>query len=360
MTRNGGRHLLEAVTLCASILTRYKRSNMKLDEAEVRALRELSEKYQELLGEGPNVIGVHSNVPRNQPSVTDMVSPYESPVESIVRFAEKTINLQKPVTTVLEIMNDHLSYVLRAKNTHTFYVDPVNGLLYDPIHGVAAAVDESSPIGKAMVTGERLTVAGTLYLPLIYEGAHIGCVQSPCGRADYHSSTLLDSSLRIMCAALKNIIEAEKLNWNKEKAEAMLQMATQLARDNLEETVLASSIMNTVKSLTESARCSLFLVKDDMLEAHFEDGNVVTMPRGAGIAGYVAQTGETVNIPDAYADDRFNREVDKATGYRTKTILCMPVMYEGAIVAVAQLINKLDLTTESGLRLPRVLESGMR
>ncbi|CCD13013.1 unnamed protein product [Trypanosoma congolense IL3000] len=112
--------------------------------------------------------------------------------------------------------------------------------------------------------------------------------------------------------------------------------------------------MNTVKSLTESARCSLFLVKDDMLEAHFEDGNVVTMPRGAGIAGYVAQTGETVNIPDAYADDRFNREVDKATGYRTKTILCMPVMYEGAIVAVAQLINKLDLTTESGLRLPRV------
>ncbi|ESL06854.1 cAMP-specific phosphodiesterase [Trypanosoma rangeli SC58] len=111
--------------------------------------------------------------------------------------------------------------------------------------------------------------------------------------------------------------------------------------------------MNTAKALTESDRCSIFLVKEETLEAHFEDGNIVIIPIDAGIAGFVAQTGEIVNIPDAYADDRFNREVDKATGYRTKTILCMPVTYEGSIVAVAQLINKLDMVTEGGLRLPR-------
>ncbi|EAN76578.1 cAMP-specific phosphodiesterase [Trypanosoma brucei brucei TREU927] len=354
MTHNGGRHLLEAVTLCGSILTRYKRSNMKLDEAEVRALKELFEKYQDILVDGSPGLPTHASGPMIQPPVTNMVAPYDSPTDTIVKFVEGTINLQRPIVEVLHVMNEHLSLVLRAKNTHVFYVDPVNNLLYDPIHGVAAALDESSPIGKAIVSGERLNVAGTLYIPIISEGMPLGCVLSPCGRADYHASTMLESSLRVISTSLKNIIQAEKLNWNKEKAEAMLRMATQLARDNLEETVLASSIMNTVKSLTESARCSLFLVRGDVLEAHFEDGNVVTIPRGAGIAGYVAQTGETVNIVDAYADDRFNREVDKATGYRTKTILCMPVMYEGTIVAVAQLINKLDLTTESGLRLPRV------
>lgn len=71
----------------------------------------------------------------------------------------------------------------------------------------------------------------------------------------------------------------------------------------------------------------------------------MNIPSGVGIAGYVARTGKVVNIPNAYEDERFNRDVDKATGYHTKTILCLPVMYEGNIVAVAQLINKLDLVT---------------
>ena len=49
----------------------------------------------------------------------------------------------------------------------------------------------------------------------------------------------------------------------------------------------------------------------------------------------------TVNIPDAYADARFNREVDKRTGYRTRSILCVPIPDSaGNTVAVAQLLNK--------------------
>ena len=44
-----------------------------------------------------------------------------------------------------------------------------------------------------------------------------------------------------------------------------------------------------------------------------------------GIAGYVAQTGEVLNIIDCYQDHRFNREIDEKTGYKTKTILCMPI-----------------------------------
>lgn len=45
-----------------------------------------------------------------------------------------------------------------------------------------------------------------------------------------------------------------------------------------------------------------------------------------GIAGYVATTCSTLNIRDAYKDQRFNPEVDKKTGFRTKSILCMPIM----------------------------------
>ena len=57
--------------------------------------------------------------------------------------------------------------------------------------------------------------------------------------------------------------------------------------------------------------------------------------------GRVFTTGEVINIKDAYADDRFNQEVDRRTGYRTKTILCMPVLNKaGVVIGVIQVLNK--------------------
>jgi putative ABC transport system ATP-binding protein len=61
----------------------------------------------------------------------------------------------------------------------------------------------------------------------------------------------------------------------------------------------------------------------------------------SGIAGRVAFTGETLNVPDAYAHPDFNADIDKATGYRTRSILCMPIHdRRKEVFAVAQLLNK--------------------
>lgn len=69
----------------------------------------------------------------------------------------------------------------------------------------------------------------------------------------------------------------------------------------------------------------------------------IRLPLGKGIAGYVAQTGEVVNIPDAYSDPRFNPEIDKQSGYRTKNILCAPMRNkDGKTIGVFQLLNKMD------------------
>ena len=69
----------------------------------------------------------------------------------------------------------------------------------------------------------------------------------------------------------------------------------------------------------------------------------IRLPIGKGVAGYVAATGDTLNIPDAYLDARFNPAVDKRTGYHTKTILCMPMKNkDGKIIGVFQLLNKRD------------------
>ncbi len=67
----------------------------------------------------------------------------------------------------------------------------------------------------------------------------------------------------------------------------------------------------------------------------------IHMPLGKGIAGYVGATGDTLNIPNAYFDPRFNPEFDRQTGYRTESILCMPMRNKaGKIIGVFQLLNK--------------------
>ena len=64
---------------------------------------------------------------------------------------------------------------------------------------------------------------------------------------------------------------------------------------------------------------------------------------GSGIAGAVAQSGEAINIADAYTDPRFNQDVDRQSGFRTQSILSLPVKNQhGEVFAVAQLLNRKD------------------
>ncbi|XP_058124704.1 dual 3',5'-cyclic-AMP and -GMP phosphodiesterase 11-like [Anopheles coustani] len=94
---------------------------------------------------------------------------------------------------------------------------------------------------------------------------------------------------------------------------------------------------NTKKCLVSK----LFDVCSNSTLAEMEQQDEVKVAWGTGIAGHVAESGEPVNIPDAYQDDRFNREIDVQTGYRTKALLCMPIKdASGDVVGVAQVINK--------------------
>jgi phosphoserine phosphatase len=69
--------------------------------------------------------------------------------------------------------------------------------------------------------------------------------------------------------------------------------------------------------------------------------SVIRIPMGAGIAGAAATSKRIINIPDAYADERFNRSVDQRTGYRTRTILAIPLLdHDGVMVGVAQVLNR--------------------
>jgi len=70
---------------------------------------------------------------------------------------------------------------------------------------------------------------------------------------------------------------------------------------------------------------------------------MIRIPANKGIAGAAATGREIVNIQDAYADARFNRAVDLATGFRTRTILAIPLIdHERNLIGVAQVLNKVE------------------
>ena len=112
-------------------------------------------------------------------------------------------------------------------------------------------------------------------------------------------------------------------------------------------------LLEVIKTQTEEAldadRCTVFLYDIDKNElwskvaTGLDTVEEIRFPAHLGLAGYVAKTGEVLNIKDAYADPRFNPEIDRRTGYKTNNILCMPMRNRQMdIIGVFQVLNKAD------------------
>uniref|UniRef100_A0A672QQ95 3',5'-cyclic-GMP phosphodiesterase n=1 Tax=Sinocyclocheilus grahami TaxID=75366 RepID=A0A672QQ95_SINGR len=139
--------------------------------------------------------------------------------------------------------------------------------------------------------------------------------------------------------------------------EFFLELVKDISND-LDLTSLSYKILVFVCIMVDADRCSLFLVegpasKKTLVSKFFDvhagttvlpslsNSDEVQVPWGKGIIGYVAEHGETVSIPDAYQDHRFSDEIDKLTGYKTKSLLCMPIHNsDGEVIGVTQAINK--------------------
>jgi len=109
---------------------------------------------------------------------------------------------------------------------------------------------------------------------------------------------------------------------------------------------LLDLILREAKGVVEADRCTLFIVdkeKGQLWSKIAHGTGEIRIPLDAGIAGAVATRGVPVRIDDAYQDPRFNREVDHATGYHTRSILCVPMLSTtGEVVGVIQALNRAD------------------
>ena len=109
---------------------------------------------------------------------------------------------------------------------------------------------------------------------------------------------------------------------------------------------LLATIISKTAAVLEAERATLFLydpARDELWSKAADHLEIkeIRFPVGQGIAGQVARTRAVENIPDAYADPRFNPAFDRRTGYRTRSILSMPLIGgNDELVGVIQVLNK--------------------
>ncbi len=128
-----------------------------------------------------------------------------------------------------------------------------------------------------------------------------------------------------------------------QKLEVILDVAKAMSTER-DLGVLLEEIVEHARSVVEADRGSIFLLdkdKNELWSKVAQGAREIRFPADKGIAGHVAQKKKPLNIPDAYADPRFNPAVDKATGYRTRNMLTVPMLStKEEVVGVLQVLNK--------------------
>ncbi|XP_029449976.1 cAMP and cAMP-inhibited cGMP 3',5'-cyclic phosphodiesterase 10A isoform X2 [Rhinatrema bivittatum] len=230
-----------------------------------------------------------------------------------------------------------------------------NTLLVEDILG-----DERFPKGTGLDSGTR--IQSVLCLPIVTAiGDLIGILELHrlWGKEAFHLShqQVATANLAWVSVAIHQVQMCRGLAKQTELNDFLLDVSKTYFDNIVAIDSLLEHIMIYAKNLVNADRCALFQVDHKNKELYsdlfdigeesdgkpvFKKTKEIRFSIEKGIAGQVARTGEVLNIPDAYADPRFNREVDLYTGYTTRNILCMPIVSRGSVIGVVQMVNKLS------------------
>jgi phosphoserine phosphatase len=109
---------------------------------------------------------------------------------------------------------------------------------------------------------------------------------------------------------------------------------------------MLSEVVDAARTILDADRGTVFLYdeeNDELVVKVATELGTIRIPADKGIVGESAQNRTLINVPDCYADERFNKAIDKQTGYRTRCMLTLPLIgYEDSLIGVLQILNKRD------------------
>ena len=179
-------------------------------------------------------------------------------------------------------------------------------------------------------------------------GRVIGVIQAlnkRKGRFTKGDLALLEAMATQAAVALRATHQIERMRISRTQEMEFLDVVSDVTSE-IDLSQLLQKVMGEATRMLKAERSTLFLndEKTDELFSRIAQGESVgeiRLPNHLGIAGAVFTSGETVNIPHAYADLRFNPAFDKQTGFFTRSILCTPVINKnGKTIGVTQVLNK--------------------
>lgn len=288
--------------------------------------------------------------------------------------------LESMLEQILDALTLKIGQILQADRTTIFLVDADKGQLWSKISQSenARPIEIRIPLnigiaGHVATTGQCLNISNAASHPLFNKeldkqmGYHtrnllcmpimssknqvVAVVQLSNKAGDVPFNEEDEQTFRDFAASIGIILETCQSFYmaaRNQRGAAALLKATQTLGQSLDVETTLKSVMEQARELMQADRSTLFLLSKESGELWTKvataDGMTmmeIRIPANKGIAGYVASTGEVLNIPNAYEDPRFDPSTDKRTGYVTRNILCMPVFNStGDLIGVSQLINK--------------------
>lgn len=297
-------------------------------------------------------------------------------VEVLEQVADLLNVSERLLDNLLQLLVEITSDIAGAERGTLFLVDNDSGELFSRVFGGEVTEEirfpkEKGIAGAVLESGEILVTANAYGNPLFnqeidrqtgYQTNNLVCLPVKIARTGQIIGVLELINLKVipLPAATMEILEKVTDNSAQVLHNAHQFEQTQQARENeshlLEITSVISSelqlkpllekLMEAVTMIINCERATIFLhdAKNNQLWSQVALGmqdQEIRFPANRGIAGEVFGSCTTVNIPDAYKDPRFNQEVDLRTGYRTRNILCMPLINKtGVIIGVTQVLNK--------------------
>jgi GAF domain-containing protein len=233
----------------------------------------------------------------------------------------------------------------QAQTLTPFEAGTGNRLASVPVGGVPGTV-----LQRGRVLNEK--TASLLGVPILGQGGDPVAVLVAAEKSGGGAFNRADEEVRVVFAGqvavlLGHALLCEESAQAEQQAQRLMEFLGEVCRGDLKSPrALIAAVANGGMDLVEADRCSFYLKDDGSGDlwslSGGAEGDVQHFPLDAGILGFVATRGETINVADAAADPRFDKSHDLRSGYETKTLLCMPLAdAAGNLVAVIQFLNKL-------------------
>ena len=322
--------------------------NKGLDNADltVRDTNELLERAEKKLKQAEMLLGVSRRIAAIE-KLDDVLLALIGIATKELKAERGTLLLNDPQSNELysRVTHGELSREIRVLNNSgiagAVFTSGIGEIITDPYNDPRFNRSVDSETGyktQAILCAPLKTVLGEV----------IGVTQilNPTeGEFSEDDLMLLEAITTQASVALQSTQFVERVQINRQKEMEFLDLVADITSE-LELGPLLTRVMTEATRMLQADRSTLFLNDEKTGElfsrvAMGDSLGEIRLPNTAGIAGAVFTSGESIHIPHAYADLRFNPAFDKQTGYFTRSILCVPVLNKnGKRIGVTQVLNK--------------------